>query len=94
MSLTLTARKSCLYEKLPQLSKVGRGKENLLSGVSERLMCEQGWMWSLHENMSAVKQCLSILPGGTADSPDTHSEREKEGENRDKRITGTVGTHA
>ena len=34
------------------------------------------------------------LAPGTAESPDTHWEREKEGENRDKRMPGQVGTHA
>lgn len=34
---------------------------------------------------------VHLFARGSTDSPDTHSESEKEGENRDKRITRTVG---
>lgn len=34
------------------------------------------------------------LAQGNTDSHDTHSEREEEGENRDKRMPEKVGTHA
>lgn len=80
VSLSLMTRKS---KNIGETATDKTGRQNRkrelksLPGVSERHTFEQGWMWSMYENMSAVKQCLSISPEALLIAA-TFTQREKE----------------